>query len=546
MGGVPLPTTLAPQARKRPAPAWHLPLLLLAPVAVYANALSVPFVLDDDTSIVTNPGLATWAASPVESASRRIAYLSFKLNYALGGLDPFGYHVVNVAIHVLTGLAVYALIRRLLSLGSAEAGDDARGDAAALAGALLFALHPVQTQAVTYVVQRIASLATMFYATAMLLYTVGRTTRSGRVRLASLLGALVAAAAAMRTKEISFTLPFAILLLEFSFFPASRRRRAALALASCLLLAIIPLTYASRGLTMTSTTLAGSQASRLEYAATQPGVVVRYLAMLAWPVGQNIDHDVPLERDFRSPKVILPLGLLLALAAGSAALLLRARRHGLRLAGAGGLLFFLGLSVESSIIPIADVMFEHRLYLPMVGVAVGVAGALHAAAGSGPRAARRLAIATGVWLAALGAATVARNHVWRDPVTLWSDAAEKSPGKARPHFNLGEALRARGDLAGASRAWSRAIEIDPSHSYAANQLGSVELMRGDLAAAERWYRRAAAGTPVNAEAYYNLALVLDSSGRPGEAMEYYRRFVAKAPSHLGAEVARVRERFGWR
>lgn len=533
--------------------AWQLALLILAPIACYANSVGVPFFLDDDTSIVVNPAIGTLAAGAHEPATRRIAYLTFKLNHLLGGLDPVGYHVVNVAIHLLAGLAVFGLARRLLRCAH-PAGAAPRGvDEAALAAALLFAVHPVQTQAVTYVAQRIASLAALFYAVAMLLYVVARTSASTRVRWGAIVGAVAATAASMKTKEIAFTLPFAILLLELAFFSGPRRLRAAFVAPFLALLAIIPLTLMGGrsasapdfGL-LPSAAAAGSSASRAEYAATQARVVVRYLELLVWPAGQNLDHDVPLEHGFGSLPVLASLALLLLLAAASAALLARARRPGARLAGAGGLLFFLGLSVESSVIPIADVMFEHRLYLPMIGVALAVAGALHCASSAWPGARRWLALGAATWLVGLGAATVARNHVWRDGVSLWSDVVEKSPRKPRAHFNLGEALRAVGRLEEAQRAWTRAVELDPLLSPAANQLGSLAMIRGDLATAERWYLRAIAGRPVNPEAFYNLALLLEATGRPGEAVALHRRFVDTAPPHLRAEAARVRARFGWR
>jgi hypothetical protein len=523
-------------------------LLLVLPALAYANSLRVPFALDDDTSIVVNPAIGTWAGH--ESASRRIAYLTLKLNYALGGLDPLGYHLVNLAIHLLSGLVVFALVRRLLLLAHGPGGvDDTvrdRAEGAALAGALIFALHPIQTQAVTYVVQRIASLATLFYATAMLLYVVARTAaRPGR-RLAALVAALVSAGAAMFTKEIAFTLPLAILLLELVFFEASPRRRLAILLPLLGMLALIPLVYASRGLSVLDKSLGGSVASRLSYAATQPGVVVRYLRLLLWPVGQNLDHDVPLEPGFGSPAVLASLLLLLALGLGALALLSRRRGPGARIAGAGGLFFFLALSVESSVVPLADTMFEHRLYLPMLGVALVAAGALDSAWRAWPERQRWLSGGAAVWIAALGVATVARNHVWRSGVSLWSDVAEKSPRKPRAHYNLAEALRNAGDVEGAIREWSRTLELDPRHSLAANQLGSAAWVSGDLGLAERWYRRAVEGIPANPEAHYNLALLLEATGRPDEAVAHYRAFLAGAPTYLAAEAEQVKRRFGWR
>ena len=216
-----------------------------------------------------------------------------------------------------------------------------------------------------------------------------------------------------------------------------------------------------------------------------------------------------------------------------------------RTAGFGIFLFFVALSVESSIIPIVDVMFEHRVYLPSAGAALAVAGLLHALLERRPGAARTLAAAVAVAAVALGTATIVRNEIWRDPVALWREATRASPNKPRAHLALGNALRDGGDLGGAVIAWQRAVELHPTYSLAWNQLGSAALVQGDRRLAEERYRRAVAGVPRNPEALYNLALVLESTGRPRDAIDLYRTFVAEAPAGREAEVARLRARFGW-
>ncbi|HEY6004013.1 MAG TPA: tetratricopeptide repeat protein, partial [Anaeromyxobacter sp.] len=154
--------------------------------------------------------------------------------------------------------------------------------------------------------------------------------------------------------------------------------------------------------------------------------------------------------------------------------------------------------------------------------------------------------AAGAAAFALAVATVARNQVWRDPLTLWRDAAEKSPNKARPHLAIGNFLRDAGDLAGAEREWVRAAELDPADSAVRNQLGSLAIARGDLRAAEAHLRRALEARGVLPDVYYNLALVLEATGRRAEALAMYRTFVERAPPDRAREVAEVRARFGWR
>ncbi len=531
--------------------AWHLGLLALAGVACYANAMHVPFTFDDEGSIGANQWIGTWAQGPTEPPTRRVAYLSFKLNYLLGGLEPAGYHALNVAIHVLTGFAVYCLARTVLASGTRGIDPDRQSAAGpALLGALLFVVHPIQTQAVTYVVQRIASLAAMFYVASLALYAVARTERPRRVRIAAYAAALAAAALGMRSKETAFTLPFALALLEATFFGGRTRTRVLLLAPFLALLPVIPALTLVRSGGASALEITGAEAgqhvlSRLDYLATESRVVLAYLRLLLLPIGQNVDHDYPEEHGFASPAVAassLAIALLVALGAALA----RRRSVGGRAAGFGALLFFLALAVESSLMPIADVMFEHRIYLPSAGAALAVAGGAHALIERRPRSARWVAAVGGAWAVALGAATVLRNEVWRDPVALWRDVTAKSPRKPRGHFNLGNALRDAGDLDGAVASWSRVVELEPSHPLAWLQLGNAAYVRGDYPGAEAAYRRALSGPVVNADAVYDLALVLEATGRMDEALAFYRKFVEGAPAGREREVESLRARFGWR
>ncbi len=370
----------------------------------------------------------------------------------------------------------------------------------------------------------------------------------GRRRWVAYVAAVACAALATWTKENVVTLAVAVLLLELAFFSGPVRTRVAALAPFLALLPVVPLramrTFGSlteaRGAAAAEPVL-----SRLDYLATQTRVVAAYLRLLVVPVGQSFEHDPPAAHGFGSPEVIAATAFLAALAALGLALLARRRPVGARTAGFGILLFFVAASVESSLIPIVDVMFEHRVYLPSAGAALVVAGLLHAALERRPGAARALAAAVAVAAVALGTATIVRNEIWRDPVALWREATRASPNKPRAHLALGNALRDAGDLGGAVIAWQRAVELHPTYSLAWNQLGSAALVQGDRRLAEERYRRAVAGVPRNPEALYNLALVLESTGRPRDAIDLYRTFVAEAPAGREAEVARLRARFGW-
>ena len=215
--------------------------------------------------------------------------------------------------------AYWPLARVLLRAAREGAGAEGEGDAgwAPLAAALLFVVHPLQTQAVSYVVQRVASLAALFYLTALALYAWARTDGPAprRARALAFAGALASALLAMFTKEIAFTLPFAIVLLELAFFRGPARTRAALVAPFLLLLPVIPwqLGGSDRPLTqlmadvgdLAQVARADSTLPRAAYLATQARVVVTYLRLALLPAGQNLDHDFPVERSFLAVPVLL-------------------------------------------------------------------------------------------------------------------------------------------------------------------------------------------------------------------------------------------------
>ncbi|PLX85491.1 MAG: hypothetical protein C0617_04140 [Desulfuromonas sp.] len=549
--------------------AWHILLIALAGLAAYANTFGAPFVFDDKYAIVDNPvikdlgnfvGGAGWDSNP----RRFLGFLSFALNYRGGGLEVSGYHVVNLAIHLLCALLVYALCRSIArtSLMGGGAKTVEGGAVACLAG-LIFVLHPLQTQAVTYVVQRFASLATLFYLLALVFYLRARLGQeadgSRRVRTWFLfLLSFLAAGAALSTKEIAFTLPLAVILCEFSFFRGGIRRR---------IMALVPFALLTGGACLT---FVGGQRplgellssvdrlaretdaiSRSDYLLTQFAVVAKYVGMIFLPLGQNIDHDQAIYDTFFAPKVFFPFLLLTALL-GLALWLYRVRagdgespagdrapNPACRLAGFGIVFFFLALSVESSVIPIRDLMFEHRLYLPMAGVALALAAGAGALRRRIPEKAWVIGVAAVVL--ALGAAAFMRNQVWADPATLWGDAVVKSPQKARTHSEYGEVLLGRGDLERALGEFKIASRLRPGSAYLSNNLGVAYHRLGKLDMALRHYRLGLELDPGYDELHGNLASALVQAGKTDEGIAEYRVAISLAPrsarNHLNLGIA---------
>jgi Flp pilus assembly protein TadD len=527
-------------------------------LAGYSNTFSVPFHWDDGRSIVQNPAvrdLGSFLASGAP-ASRWVAYLTFAANGSLGGLTPWGYHALNLAIHLAAAFAVYSLAA-FVCRAAAPPGSplDRNASRAALLAAALFVAHPLQTQAVTYIVQRMASLAALLYLAAVLAYARAALEGRAHVRAALYVAALAAGALAMFTKDNAVTLPAALGVLELCFLSGSPGRRAArlapfAALTAIALLALDP----SASLVQTNREFARARAGDAlagagavvrapawaSYAATQPSVILSYLRLVVFPAGQNLDHDHPVASSFLDPQAILAaaaLGVLLLVPAGIA---WRARR---RSAGARVVLFAIGwfvatMAVESSVLPISDVMMEHRMYLPSAGLFVAVGAALASAVARLARRGRTVTfVATAGAVLALAGTTYARNEVWRDRETLWRDAMEKSPAKSRPPVFVAQELLARGEEEQAIALLERATGLRPREPLVDVNLALAYEKAGRRADAERTLRTAIAlGAASVKGVHYELGRVLLADGRIPEACA---QFEAEVRAHPANRVART-------
>jgi tetratricopeptide (TPR) repeat protein len=557
---------------------------LLLTVLVYARALDGELQFDDHAAIANNPEVKVLGGfvrgaflDGYARAGRPVADLTFAANYAAGGLAPWNFHATNLAIHLAAVLLAWALGRELLRLAGA-----ARAEWLALAAAGLFALHPLQTQAVSYIVQRGESLASALYMASLLcLLAAERRGLRGRawtaVAAAGLLFAL-----ALGTKAIAVTLPVAW-LLAVALLPspetradlASWRRRA-LAAAPFVVAGAL---HALRAVTLTAGAaeigfdVAG--ATPWTYLLTQLRVVATYLRLLFWPTGQSVDWDFPLSTGLGEPAVLLCGALLLSLAAGGLWLALgpgrrRAGEGGAaaRVSGVGVLWFFLLLAPTSSVIPIVDVLMEHRVYLASLGIFLAVVVAADLLAARFP-AGRRVAVAAllAVWATA-AVAVHQRNRVWESGRALWTDAAEKAPRKARPLQNLAwvasqdgrpdEALRlaeealkraAPGDLAEASailedrgvyqlmlgRPWDaraslyRALELGGRSTELFVNLSALHVALVEYAEAERMAMRAVASNARSADAWCAASIAAHRGDRVEEALARAQRAVVLAP-----------------
>lgn len=432
-------------------------LLVLAAVAVaYANALGAAFQFDDWNVIVADARVqslaAWWEGMP---GIRPLLKLTYALNHA-SGLGPAGFHAVNVVVHAGCALLLLALLRRW-------PGDAGPVGTAALVAALLFALHPVQTEAVTYASGRSSSLAAFLCLASLVAWLRGR----DGSRVASVASPLLFAAA-LATRETAVVLPLALVLWAAT---AGRRRGWAVLRGTGMHWGVLALAAAGAALVpdyhrFFATSLGAREP--LAQVLTQADALRWLAGQLLWPAALNADPALPVAVA-PTPARIATLLAVAALAGGALA--------GLRRWPAlafGVLWFFLWLAPTNSLLPRLDVVNDRQLYLALAGPA-WLAGLAVAALA---RRWRVAAVATAaILLLGLGAATLDRNAVYRDEVAFWSDVAVKSPGNARAHNNLGYALALKGRDADAERAFLRAMALDPGNARAGVNLA---LLRSGL------------------------------------------------------------------
>lgn len=526
-----------------PVRLWHLLLPALLAILLYSGTLGAPFVWDEGALITNNSlvhdisnflHLSEARSHPHYNAiaSRYVAYLTFAINYELGGTNPGGYHIVNIAIHALNSVIVSLLALMTIRAVKNPLLKRLEGQGALLAGAL-FASHPLMTEAVTYVFQRHASLVATFYLLTVLLYSAARQRESRPLYIASIIAAILA----MKTKENAFTLPVALLLYELAFLGGPMRQRLARLIPHWLTMLIIPLTIAhvnkARAIAAAAGEIKTGPASahilgRAEYLYTQMPVVAKYLLMLVLPLGQTIDHGYSRYISLMSPLVALSIALHLLLLGWAVHALARIRDKGsaLRPLAFGVLWFYLTLAVESTFVPLQMIITEYRLYLPATGLFIGITIAASIWAAQSPDRLRKARMAAICLVAALSVLAFSRNSIWKTELGIWEDAARKNPSSTRPLLHVGLAYEKAGDYMSALSAYKRALELEPEHFMAHYDIGVIYDKFNRYAEAEAALRAAIGINPRYTPAKNNLAAIMMKTGRLREAEEFLRSAIS--------------------
>lgn len=505
--------------------------LILYGALLYSNTLTGDFHFDDDYFIVDN-GLIRSPSHLKELfffwPTRFIVFLSFSLNYYVHQLHVAGYHIVNIAIHVGVSLLVWWFLSLLLKTPALKKESCGLVPAAgAFFSALIFLAHPLQTESVAYIYQRAASLSALFYLLTLCFYIRGRISVPEKKIFYIL--AWMCCLLGMLAKENVFTLPAMIILCELYFFKTGRRIRWKPCLFFLPLLFVVPvlLLWFKPETFKDIQRIIDLPVSSFLYCLTQPRVIVTYMRLLLVPVNQNLEYDHPFFQSVFEPSVILSVSFIIFLL-----FLCRRLFSRQRLLSFGLCWFFVTLLPESSFIPLRDLIFEHRLYLPMMGFAVFISFGLISLF---PQKRIKWAfLILSVLTAFYGVLTFQRNKVWSDDLLLWNDVVKKSPYKTAPLVNRAIALNARGFQEEALEDINKVIAAKPDFVEAYNVRGCIFFHQARYPQALKDFDQASALEPQNREVLLNRGILFYKMGRYDDAIKSFHDAIARHPYYIKA------------
>lgn len=514
--------------------------IIAVTVLAYSNSFGGPFIFDDCSSIRDNLNIRrawpVWEVLAAPPASRPIVNLSLAINYAISGQKVWSYHAFNLLVHVLGAAALFGIVRRTLISPKLRERFARSSIPLAFAVAGIWAVHPLQTAAVTYTIQRAESMMGLFYL--LTIYFAIRCFSSPRRGL-WYAPTIAACALGMGCKQVMVTAPLMVLLYDRTFsagtFAAALRKRAWLYASLAVSWAIL--------LTSLSTILHGQSAGMevenvtpWTYALTQPSVIIYYLRLSIYPSPLLLDY---VWEAAGSISQVLPEALLVGAILGMSVWGVWVN-HPLGFIGAW---FFLILAPSSSVLPIRDVIFEHRMYLPLASLlalvfigAQGVCVAFGRVRWVSARSFKRIGPVAGGCLvvgiiAAGGYSTAQRNKVYSNAVTMWQDVLKKAPNNARAYNNLGVVLAEQSDLGGAIDCYRRALSIHPGYAGAHKNLGAILARQKQYAQALEHFRKAVQIRPDNHRFHYSLGKALVAEDRIDEAVACFQQSVRLAPRY---------------
>ena len=509
--------------------------------AIYINSLFTEFVYDDMSDIVGNPSILHLWPTPIWSngaiQNRPLANFSFALNYALGGMQVKGYHVVNLVIHIINALLLFGILRRTFLLPTMRAAFGGAAWILSLTISLLWAVHPLQTEAVTYIVQRYESLMSLFYL--LVFYYVIRGVDSHRPTI-WYVGAILACFLGMSTKEVMVTAPVMVFLYDRTFLTGSFQEAfkqrwwlyVGLALCWVWLLKLINAGWMNSALNSTAVNVRGGVSDTWSYAATQPGVILHYLRLIVWPNPLILDYNWPVANTL--PAILRPGAVILLLVLAWLWGLFKHRTWAFLIAW-----FLIILSPTSSFFPLFDdYVVEHRMYLPSIApiafiVIMCYRGIREAVIHQWVPQKSLKALLVPAILATItfGALTRERNKDYANESTMWTNVVTKVPNNSRAQNNLGVSLYLKNRPDEAIVHLQEALRLKPDSPGTHNNLGNALTMKNQYDEAIKHYQEALRLRPDYPEANNNLGNAFTNLNRPDEAIKHYQEALRQWPNY---------------
>lgn len=502
---------------------------------IYSNTLDVPFYFDDAQNIRDNKAIhlsslsvetLALAVKKSSNPNRPLANLSFALNYYVHQDQLAGYHLVNIAVHLSAAFFLYLLLATTFALPGARVVGNPR--LIAFLGAMLWLANPVQTQAVTYIVQRMTSLSGMFYLLSLYCYARGRIGQQEERHWRGWFVAMVLAGLlALSAKENAVTLPFFIYLYEFYFFRNLdwdwfKKSIPWLGLALMILAVAGYIFTNGHPLQAILNSFHYRDFSLVERLLTESRIIFFYLTLLFFPHPSrlNLDHDFSISQGLLEPFSTLPaIAALVGLFVLAIALARRERLLSFAILWFGGNLF-----LESSFVGL-ELIFEHRLYIPSAFLLALLPVMLF----------RFVKLQT-VMIAILSIVialscywTYQRNHTWREPLRFLQDIADKAPTNYRPHYNLGFEFKKKGKFAEAIPEFTKALELEPRLLMAHSELAFAYSQINRLDLALHHYQKVLAITPNDPAVLYAVGYVYSQYGNLPQATLYFEKALRAAP-----------------
>ena len=518
-------------------------LLVGAGLLVYWNSFSGVFIFDDSyyvsaRSFSQHPS-SVWQlfreGADKNISTRPVVNFTLALNFALGGLHVWGYHAVNLIIHLSAALILFGILRRSFLSPALQEAYGRAVDPLSFVISLLWLIHPIQTQSVTYIIQRAESLMALFYL--LTLYAVIRGVSSLNHPIRWFAASVLFCALGMASKGVMVTAPLTILFYDRVFIAGSWRRalnerwRLYACLAATWGVLLFLWIAGTRHIAEPTAGFSYKEVTPFQYLCTQPGVLLHYLRLVFWPHPLVLDYGWPVAKNHGA--ILIPAAALALIFIASLGLF-KFRKEAIFLCAA----FFLVLAPTSSFFPIADLAFEYRMYLPLAAVIAllvsGIYALLRRFISNGSI---RTVLATTLLLTAatsLGAMTILRNNDYQNGLSIWSGAAINRPDNPRAQDTLGFLLMKEGRLPEALSHVLEAVRIGTAYPGYHNSAGILFARMGRYDEAIKYYTNAIKLVPEYALAHFNMGVAYAKLGNQKEAIRCYEEALRLKPDYTEA------------